>query len=107
MKPERVAMFTGNLSLFFRLKIFAEVLLILLLPHFSAVVAAQSVNDSSRFPHPQGENLLFFLQRTKDANTVVYEANYKNDGTLDNNIPVKSSWIRYTEQGRRKDLTAI
>ncbi len=68
---------------------------------------ARKWEDSTRFPVPKGENLLFFLQRTKDANTVIYELNFKSSGVLDTENPVKTSWIRYTENGRRKELSAI
>jgi hypothetical protein len=68
---------------------------------------ARKWEDSTRFPVPKGENLLFFLQRTKDANTVIYELNFKADGILDTDNPVKTSWIRYTENGRHKELNAI
>ncbi|MEX6687290.1 DUF4833 domain-containing protein [Danxiaibacter flavus] len=68
---------------------------------------ARKWEDSTRFPVPKGENLLFFLQRTKDANTVIYELNFKSKGVLDTENPVKTSWIRYTENGRRKELNAI
>lgn len=63
--------------------------------------------ESKNLPTPVGKNLLFFLQRTPDANTVIYELNYKADGTLNPETPVKGSWIRYEEQGKVKELTTI
>lgn len=56
---------------------------------------------------PVGKNLLFFLQRTPDANTVIYEINFKRDGTIDTRNPVVGSWIRYEEEKRYKPLTGI
>jgi len=53
------------------------------------------------------ENLLFFIQRSPDANTVVYELNLNKDGTLCSQAPVKVSWIRYAEDGKREELTPI
>jgi len=64
-------------------------------------------SDPLALPTPKGENLLFFLQRNPDANTVIYELNFKSDGVLDPENPVKGSWIRYTEQGKYKELTGI
>ncbi|MBB6271984.1 hypothetical protein HDF26_002441 [Pedobacter cryoconitis] len=53
------------------------------------------------------ENLLFFIQKSPDANTVVYELNLNEDGTLCTQDPVKVSWIRYAEDGKREELTSI
>ena len=58
-------------------------------------------------PTPRGNNLLFFLQRNPDANTVIYELNTKADGQLDKNNPIKSSWIRYAEDGSSKALSLV
>lgn len=68
---------------------------------------AQPAVDQSKLPTPKGCNLLFFLQRDPDANTVVYELNYNSDGTLQQNDPIKGSWIRYNEGQQFKELTAI
>lgn len=56
---------------------------------------------------PVGKNLLFFLRRTPDANTVIYEINFKKDGTIDQQKPVVGSWIRYEEEQKYKPLTVI
>lgn len=58
-------------------------------------------------PIPKSKHLLFFLQRTPDANTVIYELNYKSEGVIDNEAPIKGSWIRYEEHGKTKALTGI
>jgi sterol desaturase/sphingolipid hydroxylase (fatty acid hydroxylase superfamily) len=63
--------------------------------------------EQSALPTPKGKDLLFFLQRTPDANTVIYEINYKNDGSIDQHSPVKGSWVRYEEKEKYKDLTNI
>jgi hypothetical protein len=60
-----------------------------------------------KYPCPKVKNMLFYLQRDPDQNTVIYELNYKSDGTLYDGDPVKGSWIRYTENGQRKELNAI
>lgn len=59
------------------------------------------------FPVPPADSkLLFYLQRTPNHNTVVYELNYKN-GQLDTRNPVHPFWIRYTEQSQRAELNWI
>ncbi|WP_316839616.1 DUF4833 domain-containing protein [Pedobacter gandavensis] len=88
-----------------RSKTTAIVLMIMLL--LTQVVDAQPLKNNEPLPVPNGKNLLFFLQRTPDANTVVYELNYKADGLLDPKAPVKGSWVRYEEQGRLKPLSNI
>ncbi len=71
------------------------------------IVSAQTNIDQSRLPSPKGCNLLFFLQRDPDTNTVIYELNFNNDGSLQKNAPIKASWIRYEEEEKFKELTAV
>ena len=59
------------------------------------------------FPVPGGNpNLLFYVQRTPNVNTIVYELNYKS-GSIDDKEPVHAFWIRYGEQGQRAELSFI
>lgn len=59
------------------------------------------------FPVPNGNNKqLFYLQRTPNTNTIVYELNYKN-GEIDFENPVHEFWIRYQENGQRQELSYI
>ncbi|HWA34415.1 MAG TPA: DUF4833 domain-containing protein [Cyclobacteriaceae bacterium] len=59
------------------------------------------------FPVPTGvTNMLFYLQRTPNTNTVIYEINMK-DGVLDSVEPVHIFWIRYADKGQREELTEI
>jgi phosphatidylglycerophosphate synthase len=55
---------------------------------------------------PVNGNSLFYLQRTPNINTVLYEINQTN-GTPDKDEPVKIQWIRYTEKRQRQDLSWI
>jgi hypothetical protein len=60
------------------------------------------------FPTPaEAPNQLFYLQRSKDANTVIYEANLTTDQKLHPEKPVDVYWIRYAEKGQREDLSRI
>jgi hypothetical protein len=72
-----------------------------------ANVIQASDEPMSSLPCPKLANMVFYLQRDPDANTVIYELNFKKDGTLNTDNPVKGSWIRYSEKGQRKDLTRI
>lgn len=63
---------------------------------------------AQKFPVPTGNpHQLFFLQRTSNTNTLVYELNYKDDGKLDEDEPVHVFWIRYQEQGQKQELNFI
>ncbi|WP_046244161.1 DUF4833 domain-containing protein [Hymenobacter terrenus] len=60
------------------------------------------------FPVPTGiSNQLFYLQRDPNINTVIYQLNLNGAGKLDEDEPVRVFWIRYTEQGERKELSFI
>ncbi|AMJ66713.1 DUF4833 domain-containing protein [Hymenobacter sp. PAMC 26628] len=60
------------------------------------------------FPTPSGvANQLFYLQREPNTNTVIYQLNVNNAGQLDEDEPINVFWIRYTEDGKRKDLNFI
>ncbi|HEX8461772.1 MAG TPA: DUF4833 domain-containing protein, partial [Segetibacter sp.] len=79
-------------------------LLILALLPLIIAVSASAQND---FPVPAGNpNLLFYLQRTTNLNTIVCELNYK-DGVVDPEEPVNVHWIRYSEQGQKEELSLI
>jgi hypothetical protein len=56
---------------------------------------------------PQKHNRLFYLQRNKNTNTVVYEANLLANGKLNPKKPVSVYWIRYTEGNAIKELNWI
>lgn len=59
------------------------------------------------FPVPAGNpSQLFYVQRTPNTNTIVYELNYKN-GVFDDEDPVHVFWIRYTDKGQRAELNYI
>lgn len=48
---------------------------------------------------------LFYLQRTIDRNTLIYETNYNADGTINEKIPVKIYWIDFDDGGKISPLT--
>ncbi|MVN75304.1 DUF4833 domain-containing protein [Hymenobacter sp. HMF4947] len=74
----------------------------------NAELASATPQPSMGFPVPTGIiNQLFYLQRDPNINTVIYQLNVNNAGKLDEEEPVKVFWIRYAEQGERKDLNFI
>jgi Domain of unknown function (DUF4833) len=63
--------------------------------------------DSLKFPVPRGNpKQLFFLQRSQNTNTVVYELNIKN-GIPDSIAPVHIFWICYAEKSQKEELTSL
>jgi hypothetical protein len=78
----------------------------------SVVLSAQpkerdpSVFDSFPVP-PASKNLLFYIQRNKNANTIVYEARFDAQGQLAMKNPVDVNWIRHTEGGKREPISLL
>lgn len=59
-------------------------------------------------PVPKGiKEMLFYVQRDPNANTVVYELNRAPQGTLNEAEPIRAFWIRYADGGERKELNYI
>ncbi|UFH52633.1 DUF4833 domain-containing protein [Spirosoma sp. KNUC1025] len=56
---------------------------------------------------PASPNRLFYLQRSKDANMVVYQANFTADQKFSPQKPVEVFWMRYAEHGQRQELSSI
>ncbi|MXN64647.1 DUF4833 domain-containing protein [Stappia sp. GBMRC 2046] len=56
------------------------------------------------WPVPDEPNMLFYLQRSTNPNTVIYAARFDANGRLDPNRPVDVYWRRYNTNGKKKDL---
>jgi len=66
------------------------------------------VNIADTFPvPPQKPGMLFYVQRTHNTNTIVYELNYTKDSMLNETEPIKIYWIRYADDGSIKELSYI
>jgi len=64
------------------------------------------VNSQDTFPVPaRKKNMIFYVQRTLNTNTIIYELNYNKDSTLNKETPVNINWIRYAEDGSIKELS--
>ncbi|WP_298352444.1 DUF4833 domain-containing protein [Runella sp.] len=77
----------------------------------TGLLCAFRTNDTphrTHFPEPpHTPNRLFYIQRSNDANTVMYEANLRSDKKLNPETPLNVYWIRYAERGQREDLSAL
>ncbi|MDZ7934080.1 MAG: DUF4833 domain-containing protein [Emticicia sp.] len=56
---------------------------------------------------PASPNRLFYIQRSNNAHTVVYDANFINVKTFHAEQPVNVYWIRYDETTHTQKLNAV
>jgi hypothetical protein len=56
---------------------------------------------------PVNDNSLFYVQRSKNTNAIIYEVNKLSDGTPDPTNPVSIYWIRYAEDSTTEALSYI
>lgn len=64
-------------------------------------------SDDPRYPAPQDENLVFYLQLSDKTDTVVYAVNRRADGTADTSDPVQVYWRMYEQGGEKRALTFL
>jgi hypothetical protein len=63
-----------------------------------------SAQDSYPTP-PDGKHRLFYMQRTGNTNTIIYDANVSGDKTFKDTEPVNVYWLRYADGGGAAGLT--
>lgn len=56
---------------------------------------------------PASSERLFYVQRTPNANTIVYDLNLSSDGKLNTEQPVKVYWLKFAEKGQKEELNYI
>ncbi|HEY4194595.1 MAG TPA: DUF4833 domain-containing protein [Mucilaginibacter sp.] len=72
------------------------------------IAAAKASDEKNVYPVPPLKNeSLFYVQRTSNTNTIMYDLNIGADGKINAEEPVKTYWIRYAEDGQKKDLSYI
>ena len=70
--------------------------------------SAEAISVFDGFPvPPASKELLFYIQRNKNANTIVYEARMDAQGHLMAKDPVAVNWIRYTNGGKRERISVF
>jgi hypothetical protein len=61
-----------------------------------------------QFPIPvDSEIRLFYVQRSSNINTILYDANLGADKKLDPKNPVHTYWMLYTQGGKKQELTGL
>lgn len=81
-----------------------------ILPLFICLCSFQSVKALllERFPiPPTSAYRLFYIQRSSNANTVIYDANLLPNKSLNPDQPVHTYWIRYADNGQKEELSFI
>ena len=60
------------------------------------------------YPSPESdEDLLFFIQRNQNQNTIVYRVNRISGGLIHEHLPMDAYWIKYSEGGMRTELNDL
>ncbi|MBR9842819.1 MAG: DUF4833 domain-containing protein [Rhodobacteraceae bacterium] len=59
------------------------------------------------WPRPKDPGQVFFIQRSMNPNTVVYQARYGQDGKLLAKAPLSAYWRRYAEEGQKRKLKLV
>jgi Domain of unknown function (DUF4833) len=59
------------------------------------------------FKTPDEPNQLFYVQRSPNANTVVYAAKLDNKGEIDRGNPVEGFWRKFNIDGSKQSLNMI
>jgi hypothetical protein len=84
----------------------AKILAVSLL--FILAVGTIPVNAQDNYPVPsKTDKMLFYLQRSHNRNTIIYDLNTLSDGKINTENPISIYWIRYEEGGRKAELSFI
>lgn len=72
------------------------------------ILGCISVSAQTNFPIPSESNRrLFYVQRSTNSNTIIYDANLLADKSINTEKPIDAYWIMYENGGKRKDLSFI
>lgn len=67
-----------------------------------------SINAQEGYPTPPDKyERLFYIQRTGNTNTIVYDANFSGVKMINAETPIHAYWIRYGDKGEIKPLNYI
>jgi hypothetical protein len=83
---------------------------IILLILFLCIIVSKTilVNAQDNYPVPfKTDKMLFYLQRSHNRNTIIYDLNTSPNGELNKEKPICIYWIRYEEGGRKAELSFL
>ena len=70
------------------------------------VRAVSQMKDTLPVPR-EIPNLLFYLQRDPDSNTVCYTLNLDQNGIVNSRNPIRIFWVQYAKNGEQKELNYL
>ena len=72
------------------------------------VITISNTIDEEKYP-ALADNIsrLFYVQRSPNINTIVYELNVGKNGQLDPENPMHVYWLRFSEKGQKEELNYI
>lgn len=86
----------------------SSIVFLLQMIYANQVYAQQNDPSPLHFPSPKNiDNMLFYLQRDPNINTVIYALNLQKNGDVNPSEPLHAYWIRYGENGEKKELSFI
>ncbi len=71
------------------------------------LAALNSFAQESYPTPPDGKNRLFYIQRTGNTNTIVYDANVSGSQAFKESEPVNIYWLRYADGGGAQGLSYV
>jgi Domain of unknown function (DUF4833) len=67
-----------------------------------------SIKAQTQYPTPPDKyGRLFYIQRSGNINTIVYDANFTGVKTFNSESPINAYWIRYADKGETRPLNYI
>ena len=72
-----------------------------------ALFAGEPLPDDKYPTPPESVNRLFYVQRSPNSNTIIYELNNEGRGKLDPENPIHVYWLRYADKGQKEELNYI
>jgi len=81
---------------------------ITIIPSLLILFVYSNLFAQSDYPIPlKTAKTLFYIQRSHNKNTIVYDLNLLTDGSLNKVAPIHPYWIRYEEGGVSQELSFI
>lgn len=59
------------------------------------------------YPTPEIEDMLFFIQRNYNTDTIIYQTKFNPDGLICIDEPIKVFWYKYTSDQSIRDLNYL
>jgi hypothetical protein len=69
------------------------------------ISSVDNKNPDTLYKPTKKELLLFYIELNENHNIIVYDANYNADKTINEEEPVHTYWIRYSERGQDQELS--